>query len=129
MRCPNRKIYLETRVADEGAFTSFLIGDKKYYFHGNDTNNHICKCGYDNSCKKAFGKSFDCNCNAMAPTKVMDKGSIRSMTDLPITSFAYGPITAGLGKIARIKVGPLKCKGTNSKRFDPFLRKRNSRSF
>merc|ERR1719468_548189 len=86
-------------------------GKKRYYFHGNATEDNICKCGYDNSCETSFDTTFDCNCNAGLPRKTEDRGLITDNRELPITSFVYGPIRRNSGKSAKIKIGPLRCKG------------------
>ena len=90
---------------------NYIPGIKRYYFHGNDTGEHTCKCGYENSCDIAFDMAFKCNCDAALPLETRDNGLITDMRQLPITSFVYGPIRTNLGKSAKIKIGPLICKG------------------
>ena len=58
-------------------FISILIlGDPQYFFDGNQTDQHGCKCKQDNSCKTAFGNEFGCNCNARLPEWNIDEGTI-----------------------------------------------------
>ena len=53
-----------------------ILGDPQYFFDGNQTDQHGCKCKQDNSCKTAFGNEFGCNCNARLPEWNIDKGTI-----------------------------------------------------
>ena len=58
-------------------FTLILIlGDPQYFFDGNQTDQHGCKCKQDNSCKTSFGSEFGCNCNSRLPEWNIDKGTI-----------------------------------------------------
>jgi hypothetical protein len=58
-------------------FTLILnLGDPQYFFDGNQTDQHGCKCKQDNSCKTAFGNEFGCNCNARLPEWNIDEGTI-----------------------------------------------------
>ena len=62
------------------SFTNFILiltlGDPQYFFDGNQTNQHGCKCKQDNSCKTSFGNEFDCNCNSRLPEWNIDEGTI-----------------------------------------------------
>ena len=53
-----------------------ILGNPQYFFDGNQTDQHGCKCKQDNSCKTAFGNEFGCNCNARLPEWNIDKGTI-----------------------------------------------------
>ena len=62
------------------SFTNFtlilILGDPQYFFDGNQTDQHGCKCKQDNSCKTSFGNEFGCNCNARLPEWNIDEGTI-----------------------------------------------------
>ena len=84
----------------------FFSGEKNFFFHGNESSNHICKCFEDNTCPYE-----ECNCNKYGPAQ--DSGIIRSKS-LPIKSMNYGPITTGEGMKFKAQVGDLKCSGSKS---------------
>ena len=84
----------------------YFSGEKNFFFHGNESSNHICKCFEDNTCPYE-----ECNCNKYGSAQ--DTGIIRS-EKLPITSMNYGPITTGEGMKFKAQIGDLKCSGTNN---------------
>jgi len=86
-------------------------GDPQYFFDGNQTDQHGCKCKQDNSCKTSFGSEFGCNCNSRLPEWNVDEGTITATQLLPITGFEYGPQQMEEGKEPKITVGPLRCQG------------------
>ena len=84
----------------------FLSGEKNYFFHGNDSSEHICQCFEDNTCPLE-----GCNCNKYGSAQ--DSGIIRS-EKLPIASMNYGPIRTGEGMKFKAQIGDLKCSGTKN---------------
>ena len=84
----------------------FFSGEKNFFFHGNESSNHICKCFEDNTCPYE-----ECNCNKYGSAQ--DSGIIRSKS-LPIKSMNYGPITTGEGMKFKAQIGDLKCSGANN---------------
>ena len=92
------------RILAGVTYVHFFSGEKNFFFHGNESSNHICKCFEDNTCPYE-----ECNCNKYGSAQ--DSGIIRS-EQLPITSMNYGPITTGEGMKFKAQIGDLKCSGT-----------------
>jgi len=99
---------LSTRRGELAWWTGF-DGEKNYFFHGNDSSEHICQCFEDNTCPHE-----GCNCNKYGSAH--DSGIIRSKS-LPMKSMNYGPITTGEGMKFKAQIGDLKCSGSISLSF------------
>ena len=82
-----------------------FLGEKQFFFDGNDTTNHVCQCNNEGTCLGG------CNCNHSGKAK--DKGTITLKSILPIRQFNYGPLGME-GESAQISIGPLKCEGHSS---------------
>merc|ERR1719203_1044932 len=61
-------------------------GDPQYFFDGNQTDQHGCKCKQDNSCETSFGNEFGCNCNARLPEWNIDEGTISGQKKLDLNN-------------------------------------------
>ena len=82
----------------------------QYFFHGNYENQHICQCGEQNDCVDSAIPDLRCNCDSQDPTWRTDEGTITAKDILPITSFAYGPLSFEIER-ANVTIGRLKCSG------------------
>lgn len=83
-----------------------LSGIKQQFLHGNNASNHYsCKCSEDQTCQ-----FIGCKCNL--PGNSEDQGTITLKSALPIKTFHYGPLDSMEGQEASVKVGPLRCSGS-----------------
>ena len=85
-------------------------GIDRYFFHGDNIGNHVCKCGTDHTCVDSSIENLACNCDSKSPTWYEDIGRITSKEILPITKFSYGPLQFDSER-ANITVGRLTCSG------------------
>lgn len=99
-------IFTEANYEKCGIF----LGDRQYYFSGDNSALHTCQCGIDGTCNPVDGQNLACNCDAKRPTWDHDYGTIRSMSNLPITAFAYGPLEFDIEQ-GNFSIGRLSCSG------------------
>ena len=87
-----------------------FLGEKQYFFTGNNVGEHMCSCGESNDCLSDGVHHFDCNCDSNLPTFTNDEGFITSKDLLPITNVFYGPLLYD-SQNATFTIGKLRCKG------------------
>eukprot|EP00092_Neocalanus_flemingeri_P078961 GFUD01098319.1.p1 GENE.GFUD01098319.1~~GFUD01098319.1.p1 ORF type:complete len:298 (+),score=56.41 GFUD01098319.1:59-895(+) len=92
-------------------------GEKKFYFDGDNSDDHVCGCQKDNSCtQSSFNSTCHCDSSLM-PLWNSDSGKLTNKEDLPVKGFNYGSFFSE-HQAAKITIGKLKCSGVAKKSND-----------
>eukprot|EP00092_Neocalanus_flemingeri_P013728 GFUD01014806.1.p1 GENE.GFUD01014806.1~~GFUD01014806.1.p1 ORF type:complete len:305 (+),score=61.97 GFUD01014806.1:59-916(+) len=93
-------------------------GEKKFYFDGDNSDDHVCGCQKDNSCtQSSFNSTCHCDSSLM-PLWNSDSGKLTNKEDLPVKGFNYGSFFSE-HQAAKITIGKLKCSGVAKQSSDP----------